>query len=246
MLINPTIEKLHELGLTGMAQALEQQLTLPDIVSLSFEDRLGMLVDHEATARANKQLKSRLKTAKLRQTACLEDINFRQSRGLDKATIKQLAACKWIAEHLNVLITGKTGVGKTYLACALAHKACQQGFNVLYARAPRLIDDLALARAKGTYNNALSTLARKDLLVIDDFGLVPLADDMARDLLEVIDDRAGVRSTIVASQLPFETWHQTITNATFADAILDRVVHSAYKLKIKGETMRDPRNNTEQ
>ena len=245
MLINPTIEKLHELGLTGMADALEQQLQIPDVISLSFEDRLGMLIDHEATARANKLLKSRLKTAKLKQTACVEDLNFLQTRGLDKATIKQLSTCQWVKDHLNVLIAGKTGVGKTYLACALAHKACQQGFNVLYVRAPRLINDLALARANGTYNSMLTTLAKKDVLVVDDFGLVPLNDEMARDLLEVMDDRTGVRSTIVASQLPIEAWHETITNATVADAILDRVVHSAYKLKLKGETMRDPKNNTE-
>jgi DNA replication protein DnaC len=246
MLINPTIDKLNELGLKGMAAALEEQLKLPDVATLSFEDRLGMLIDHEQTSRANVLLKSRLKTAKLRQTACMEDINFRQARGLDKAAIKQLASCQWIDEHLNVLITGKTGVGKTYLACALAHKACQQGFRVLYVRAPRLIDDLALARAKGTYNTALSALAKKDVLVLDDFGLVALSDDMARDLLEVIDDRSGVRSTVIASQLPLESWHQTITNATFADAIIDRVVHSAYKVKLKGETMRDPKNQTEQ
>jgi DNA replication protein DnaC len=229
-----------------MATALEQQLQLPDIATLSFEDRLGMLIDHEATARANRQLTSRLKTAKLKQTACLEDINYRQSRGLDKATIKQLSTCQWVKDHLNILITGKTGVGKTYLACALAHKACQEGFYTLYLRAPRLVNDLALARANGTYNNVLVALSKKDVLIIDDFGLVPLNDDMARDLLEVMDDRTTVRSTILASQLPIETWHQTITNATFADAILDRVVHSAYKLKLKGETLRDPRNNTEQ
>lgn len=233
MLIHPTMEKLRELKLNGMMKALQQQQQIPDINTLSFEDRLGLLVDHQLTERDNKNFSGRLKAAKLKHQACIENINYKQPRGIDKSTIVQLATCDWIVKHRNVFITGATGSGKTFIVTALAHKACQLGFRALYVRTPRLLDDLVLARADGSYNKLLLNLAKLDLLALDDFGLVPMTDEMARDFLEVIDDRAGTRSTIFASQLPHESWHQTIMNPTLGDAIIDRVVHNSYKIKLK-------------
>ncbi len=238
MLIQQTIEKLRELGLHGMLKSLDQQLSSSDYVSLSFDERLGLLIDSESAYRDSRKLSSRLRSAKLKHQACVENLDFRRQRGLDKATLKQLSACDWIREHRNVLIVGPTGVGKTYLACALAHKACQQGFRAVYERAPRLFTFLSVARADGSYNRYLARLSKVDVLVIDDFGLIPLTDDMSRDLLEIVDDRSDSKSTIIASQLPVESWHDTISNPTLADAILDRVVHKSYKLKLKGDSMR--------
>lgn len=242
MLVNQSVEKLKGLNLTGMAKALEQQMNSTDLHGLSFDDRLGLLIDHEVTHRENKLLGKRLKSAKLNQQACLEDIDYRKTRGVEKSAIKQLAMCDWVRQHRNVLVSGATGVGKTYITCALVHKACQQGFRAMYLRAPRLHHDLVLSRADGTYNQLLGKLAKFDLIAIDDFGLTPLSDELARDLLEVIDDRSQTRSTLLASQLPIETWHQTISNPTLADAILDRVVHNSYKLKLKGGSMRKNEN----
>jgi DNA replication protein DnaC len=245
MLIQQTIERLRELGLQGMLKGLDQQLSSADYHALSFDERLGLLIDAEASYRDSKLLSSRLKTAKLRHQACIENLNFRKPRGLDKAAMLQLSSCQWVREHRNVLVTGPTGVGKTYVACALAHKACQQGFKALYERAPRLLNSLAVARADGSYNGLLTKLSKLDVLVIDDFGLQQLNDDMARDLLEIVDDRTDIRSTILASQLPSESWHDTISNPTLADAILDRVVHKSYKLKLKGPSLREPKHNDE-
>ncbi len=241
MLNHPTLEKLHTLRLVGMAGAFAEQLDDPDIASLTFEERLALLVDREATERESRRMRTRLKKARLRQSASPEDIDYRTARGLDKALMKQLAECRWLRERLNVMLCGPTGVGKTFIACALAHKACREGFTVQYLRLPRLFSDLVLAKADGTYPKLLARLARTDLLVLDDWGMNKLNDAQARDLLEVLEDRYDVRSTLVTSQLPVRNWHDAIGDPTFADAILDRLVHNAYRIELKGDSMRKKR-----
>ena len=238
MLKHPTLDKLHALKLTGMAAALEDQSATPDITDLSFEERLGLLVDREMTERDNRRMSSRLRRAKLRHAAILEDIDYRNSRGLDKGLIQSLSACQWVKEHLNVLITGPTGVGKTWLACALAHKACREGYTAHYVRLTRFLRELTIAKGDGQYPKLLANLAKVDVLVLDDWGLVKLSAENRRDLLEVLEDRHGRRSTIATSQLPIEEWHGVIGDATLADAILDRLVHNAYKINLRGESMR--------
>lgn len=238
MLTHPTLDQLDALKLTGMAEALAEQMNTDQIEQLSFDERFGLLVDREAAERDRRRLKTRLSKAKLRHTACIEDIDFRTRRGLDKKVILDLASCEWVAKHRNVLICGPTGVGKSYLACALAHKACREGHSVRYARTSRLLDELALARADGSLPRAMTRLAKTHVLVLDDFGLAPLTDPQRRDLLEVIEDRHGLRSTIITAQLPVSTWHETIGEPTIADAILDRLIHSAYLLDLQGESMR--------
>ena len=239
MLTHPTHERLIALGLTGMAKALEEQRQHPDVEALSFEERLALLVDREAIERENKRLGSRLKFAGLRQTAIVEDVDMKAARGLDKALWSKLVAGDWIARRQNLAIIGKTGLGKSWLACALGHKACRDDRSVLYHRVPRLFDALALARGDGRHARLLKTLARVELLILDDWGLSSVTHDQARDLLEVIDDRHGRGSTIVTSQLPIEHWHELIPNPTIADAILDRLVHNAHRLVLNGKSMRD-------
>ena len=238
MLKQPTIDKLYELRLFGMAKALEEQDASPKYERLDFLDRLALLVDRESAERDTNRLRLRLKQAKLRLTATVEDVDFRHPRGLDKSLVLALAGCRWIREHHNVIITGPTGVGKSYLACALAHKACREGFRVLYLRAPRLFDDLALAKADGRYRRVLAAYARLDLFVIDDWGLASLTEEQRRDVLEILEDRHDLRSTLVASQLPIEKWHKVIGDPTLGDAILDRLVHNAHKLTLKGDSLR--------
>jgi len=238
MLKHPTLDKLHALKLTGMAAALADQSATPDMTDLSFEERLGLLVDREMTERDNRRMSSRLRRAKLRHTAILEDIDYRNSRGLDKGLIQSLASCQWVKEHLNVLITGPTGVGKTWLACALAHKACREGYTAQYVRLTRLLRELTIAKGDGQYAKLLTNLAKVDVLILDDWGLMKLSAENRRDLLEVLEDRHGRRSTIATSQLPIEEWHGVIGDATLADAILDRLVHNAYKINLRGESMR--------
>jgi DNA replication protein DnaC len=238
MLSHPTLDKLHALKLTGMVQALSEQMQRPEINELSFEERLGLLVDREFTERDQRRLKSRLQRAKLRQSACIEDLDYRHPRGLDKSLMTRLAQGQWIREHLNVLITGPTGIGKTWVACALAQQACRQGFSTLYLRLPRFLQDLTIAKADGRYGKLLTTLSKTDLVLLDDFGLAPLSDEHRHDLLEVIEDRHGRRATLVTSQLPLEHWHEAIGDPTLADAILDRLVHSAYQITLKGDSMR--------
>jgi len=238
MLNHPTLDKLHELRFIGMAKALTDQMALPDIDELSFEERLGLLVDREVTEREDRRLTTRLRQAKLKQNACIEDIDFKQSRGLDKSLILDLAQCQWIKKHLNLLITGPTGVGKTWVACALAQKACREGFTSLYLRLPRLLQELPIAKGDGTYTRLMNRLAKVDVLILDDWGLSKLIAEQRRDLLEILEDRHDTRSTIVTSQLPLDQWHHIIGDPTLADAILDRLVHNAYKINLKGESMR--------
>lgn len=237
MLIQPTIDKLHALRLSGMAKAFEQQLKDPEIKSLSFEDRLGLLIDTESTERESRRIATRLKAAKPKQQACIEDIKSNNEAGLDKTMLRQLALCQWIDQHRDITITGRTGVGKTYLACSLINSACRSGYTARYYRAQRLFNATALARADGSYEKFLAKLAKIDLLVIDDFGHVSITDEISRDLLEIIDDR-DARSTVIISQLHTDHWHQTFVNATIADAILDRIIHGAYKFNLEGESIR--------
>lgn len=230
--------------LSGMALALREQMGNPSFTDLSFEERLGLLVDREMTERESKRLKTRLKSAKLRQSACLEDVDLNPSRGLDRSLLRQLADCQWIRQTYNVFITGPTGVGKTYLACALAQQACRMGYSAYYARTPKLFQELALGKGDGRYTRLLTALAKKDLLVLDDWGLAPLTDEQRRDLLEIVEDRHGRRSTVIASQVSVEQWYQSIGDPTLADAILDRIVHQAYQFNLKGDSMRKKRSIT--
>lgn len=242
MLVHPTLDKIEQLRLFGMAKALREQLQNQKATALSFEERLGLLVDREMTERENRRLVTRLKVAKLRVSASIEDIDFRQPRGLDKSLVLSLASNQWITEHHNLLIIGPTGVGKSYLACALSHKACRDGHGVLYQRLPRLLEELALSHHDGRYRRLMKSLLKADLLVLDDFGLAPLTTEQQRDLLEIIEDRYDRRSTLVTSQLPVKHWHDILAEPTLADAILDRLVHNAYKLELKGESMRKSRS----
>lgn len=246
MLRHPTLEKLHALRLTGMARAFEHQLTMPEIETLSTEERLGLMVDCEVTERDNRRLTTRLRKAKLRHPAAIEDIDYRHPKGLDKALMAKLATSSWIREHHNVLICGPTGIGKSWLACALAHKACRDGFTALYVRVSRFLPELATAKGDGRYPKLMRALARTDLLLLDDFGAAPLKDEHRRDLLEILDDRYGVCATLITSQFPVDHWHELIGDPTLADAILDRLVHNAYQLNLKGESMRKRRKKLTQ
>lgn len=238
MLSTPTIDGLHNLRLGGMVRGLLEQREHPDYDSLGFEERLGMLVDRELTERQNRRLDRMLKAAHLRLSASVEGIDFTEPRGLERSQILSLAESHWVGAHHSVVIVGATGLGKTYLGCALANAAIRRGYSALYLRGPRLHDEIALARADGRLPRLLSSWARLDVLVIDDFLLRPLAPDQAADLLEVIEDRVGLRSTIVTSQLPVSLWHEALGEPTVADGILDRLLESVHRIELSGESLR--------
>ena len=239
MLNEPTIEKLKTLRLDGMLAAWEEHQKSVEIGSMAFDERLGLLVDAEWMHRENKRIKRSLKEAKLRLSeACIEGIDYPAKRELDKAAIRQLQTCRWIQERQAVLVTGATGTGKSYIACALAHNACRRGFRAIYRRAPRLFDELKIARADGSYRTVLARLARMDVLVIDDFAVAPINDQERSDLLELMEDRYGLRSTIITSQLAPNHWHDFLADPTLADAICDRLLNNAHRLTLKGPSRR--------
>ena len=238
MLTHATLDKLEQLRFVGMASALRDQLAQPDSARLDFMERLGLLVDREASVRESARLKARLRRAHLRQQACVEDLDYRTERGLDHRLMLHLAGCDWVRCHQNIIVTGPTGVGKSFVACAFAHKACLEGFTARYHRLPRLLEDLALARGDGRYLKLLHTLSRLDVLVLDDWGLTHLTSTQQEDLLELLDDRHQIRSTIATSQMPVRHWHEAMANPTLADAILDRLVHTAHHITLQGGSMR--------
>ena len=247
MLIEQTLDKLYTMKLNGMADALKELIQQPHTQDLSFEERFGLIVDRQWTWKEDRRMKRLLQIARLKINACTEDIDFKTPRGLDKSVILHLAGCDWIRNDHNIIITGPTGVGKTYLACALANRACRMGLQTYYTRLPRLFQELTIARADGSYPKLIKKLLKAKVLILDDLGLAPMSDSERRDLLEVIEDRHGTASTIVATQLPIDHWHENIGNSTVADAILDRLVHNAHKIHLKGESMRKLRSNlTEQ
>lgn len=238
MLDNHTLDKLRQLKLTGMADAFVQQTEQPDTHALSFNERFALLVDREATHRENRRLTRLLQLAHLKQPACVEDIDYKHRRGLDRAQVAALATCDWIRAHHNLHITGPTGCGKSWIGCALGNQACRQGLSVRYERAARLFDNLRIARGDGSFGKKLLQLAKTDLLILDDFGIKPLQQSERHDLLEVIEDRHGSRSTLITSQLPVSSWHDYLNEPTLADALLDRLLSGAHRIDLKGESMR--------
>jgi len=246
MLTQPTIEKLHSMKLTAMAKAFADQMQCPDMAHLSFEERFGLIVDYQITDLENRRMQSRLKTAKLRQSASIEDLDFRSGRNMDRSMIMSLAQNQWVKNHRNILVTGPTGAGKSYLACALAQKACRDGHTVLYQRLPRLLQDISVARHDGRYHKLMNQTVKCELLVLDDLLISPLSREEQKELLEIVEDRYDRKATIVTSQLPVKAWHAAMQDPTLADAILDRLVHNAYKVELEGESMRRKRTTLDQ
>lgn len=243
MLIDTTKEKLRELKFKGMLTALEEQLQVADINNLPFEERLGFLIDRELIERENRKLQNRLRQAKLKQDAFIENIDYKNHRGLEKSVILSLASCEWVNKRQNIIITGPTGAGKSYLACALAQKACREGFNSIYERLPRLFQELTIAKGDGRYIKTLDKIGRVDVLILDDWGITTMSESQRKDLLEIIEDRYNTHSTIIASQLPVDKWHELIGDPIVADALLDRLIHNAHKIQMKGESMRKKINS---
>lgn len=238
MLMQQTKDQLRSLRLSGFLLALEQQMEQPESHDLSFEQRIALLIERELLHRENRRLDRLLRQAKLRVNACVEDIDYSHERGLEKSRMASLASGEWISTHLNLCITAPTGCGKTWLACALGNQACRQGYSTRYYRLPRLLEQLRIAHGDGTYARTMNQLLKTDLLILDDWGMQSLSGTHRQDLMEVIEDRHGRRSTLIASQLPIDHWHEFIGEATLADAILDRLLHGANKLSLKGESMR--------
>jgi len=238
MLNQQTIEKLAALKLNGMADNFTLQLQQPKMNDLSFEDRFAMIVDAQWDWKENSRMKRYLRDAKLKLPACIEDIDYKTQRGIDQSVMMRLIAGDWIKSFQNIIITGPTGVGKTFLACALANKACRNGFRSLYLRSPGFYYQIALSRNDGSYGKMMNKLSKSNVLIIDDFGIASLTDAERRDLFEVVDERQGHGSTIITSQLPIENWHDIIGDPTIADGILDRLIHNAHKINLKGGSMR--------
>lgn len=243
MLHHPTVERLHELRLFGMAAALAEQQSLENIGQLGFEERLGLLVEREVTERQSRLTTARLRRAELRYPdAVPEDINYRHPRGLDRTLLARLLTGEWIRGRQNLILVAKTGLGKSWLSCALANLACRRGFTAAYLRMPRFSEKMAIAHGEGRYVQLLAQWAKTDVLLMDDLAMTPLTDSARRDLLEILDDRHGKRSTIVTSQIPVNDWHAALGDPTLADAILDRLVHNAHRITLDGESMRKPEN----
>ena len=242
MLMQQTREHLHTLRLTGLLQALDEQLEQPAVSELGFEQRLAMLIDREVLYRENRRLARLLRAAKLRVNACVEDIDYRHPRGLDKSRMASLLLLDWIPQSLNLCLTGPTGCGKTWLACAIGNEACRRGYSVRYLRLPQLFEMLRIAHGDGSYPRLMNQLLKTDLLILDDWGIQKVSAAQRNDLMEVIEDRHGRRSTLIASQLPTEYWHEYIGEATLADAILDRLLHGAHRLNLTGESLRKTSN----
>jgi len=242
MLTSPTLDKLRAMNLMGMARALQEQMERTDYQALAFEERLGLMVDLEEQDRENRRLYRYLKAAKLRSNASLEDLDFHRVRGLDRSAVLALADARWVEAHHNVLVIGPTGIGKTYTACALAQAAIRRGHTALYLRAPRMLDELSVARVDGRLPRLLSAWARVEVLVIDDLGLQSLTNQQAADLLEVVEDRHQRHATIVTSQLPIKQWHEALGEPTIADAILDRLLSNSHRFELSGESLRRPEN----
>lgn len=238
MLIQPTIEKLHRMKLFAMARAFQEQLDIPAMATLSFEERFGLVVDRQLTELENRRMQSRLKAAKLRLSACMEDLDFSPDRELDRSLIMALATNRWIAGRHQILITGPTGAGKSYLACALAQQACRDGHTTLYQRVPRLFSEIALARLDGRYHSLMASLTKCEVLILDDLFIAPISHDEQKELLEMIEERYERKATIVTSQLEVKAWHGAMPDPTLSDAILDRLVHNAYLIPVKGDSMR--------
>lgn len=238
MLCQPTIEALKQLKLTGMLKAFQEQQGNADLQSMDFEERFGLLVERERLEQETRLMARRLQRAKLVQTAAYEDLDLRTTRGLDRSVVASLASCGWIRSHQNLLITGPTGVGKSYLACALGNKACREGLSAIYHRTDRLFYELGVARGEGRYLRLLKGIAQMELLILDDWGLAPLKDEQRRDFLEIMEERHSRKSTLIVSQIPIGNWHELIGDQTLADAILDRLVHNAHKINMKGDSMR--------
>jgi DNA replication protein DnaC len=238
MLTQPLLEKLAQLHLSGFRKAFAEQLQNPQYAELSFEERLGLLVDIEITSRTNKRLQRRIKSARFPLQATVEDLDLSARRGLDRRQVLELAQGEWVRQHLNLLVLGATGTGKTYLACALGRAACEAEFNVGYVRTSRLLQSLELAQADGSYPQLLRSLARTHLLIFDDWLRDPLSRSQAKDLLEILDDRYGRTATLVATQVPVSDWHARIPDPTLADSVLDRLIHNAYRLQLSGDSMR--------
>jgi len=242
MLTHPTLDLLQDLNLHGMATAFRDLQAQPEAQSLEHAEWLALLLEHEATARRQKRFEARARAARLRHAASVEDVDYRAARGLDRAMFLKLAACDWIRARHNLLITGPCGLGKSWLACALGHKACREDLSVAYHRVPRLFAALALARGVGRYSRMLRSIARVDLLILDDWGPGTLTAEQRRDLLEIVEDRHEARSIILTSQIPVDRWYDMIGDPTIADAILDRLVHSAYRIELQGESLRKKRS----
>ena len=242
MLNEQTFEKLYSMKLNGMADAFKDQMMQPDMNELSFEERFAFLVDNHWSWREDRRLKTLLRNAKLKDNACIEDIDYKSPRGINKSVILSLSSCDWIKNAQNIIITGPTGVGKTYIACAFANSACRKGFSSLYMRTPRLFQEISIARADGSYPKLMNKIAKAKVLIVDDFCIMPIKTDERRDLLEVIEDRQGLCSTIISTQIPMENWFEVIGDPTIADAVLDRLIHNAHKINLKGESMRKIRS----